>query len=165
MSTLVLSDTHIGTNYRTCWYQRSVHEPYLTAVLQHIIDGAGRGSDPVMRLVLLGDFFDFWTYPPGMPPPDLDAIIEANPRILGPDGMLRKVLDALDGEVVFVRGNHDITITQEDLRRLPVGEHEIELVEDVLADGRGMLYTHGHLYTMFNAPDARYPGEYRSATS
>jgi UDP-2,3-diacylglucosamine pyrophosphatase LpxH len=159
MSTVVLSDTHIGTNYRTCWYQRSVHEPYLTAVLQHIIDSAGRGSDPVARLILLGDFFDFWTYPPGMQPPDLDAIIEANPRVLGPDGMLRKVLDALDGEVVFVRGNHDITITQEDLRHLPIGEHEIELVEDVLADDSGMLYTHGHVYTMFNAPDARYPGE------
>ena len=35
--TYVLSDIHIGTNYRTCWYQQGYHEPYLIAVLDEII--------------------------------------------------------------------------------------------------------------------------------
>ena len=41
MNTVVISDVHIGNNYKTCWYQKAVHEPYLTAVLDGVIDRAG----------------------------------------------------------------------------------------------------------------------------
>jgi hypothetical protein len=31
-----LSDVQIGNDTRTCWYQRSVHEPYLTVILDYV---------------------------------------------------------------------------------------------------------------------------------
>jgi hypothetical protein len=157
--TVVLSDVHIGTNARTCWYQQAVHEPYLAAVLDYIAAHANVTSDPVGKLVILGDLFDFWTYPPEQRPPTVDDIIAANPKILGPDGKLSKAVHAVRGNVICLRGNHDIGITQADLDRLPLGDYRIQLVDDVVVDPTGIVLTHGHLFTMFNAPDARYAGE------
>jgi hypothetical protein len=37
---VVLSDVHIGTNVPTNWYQKSFHEPYLSAILDYVIDNA-----------------------------------------------------------------------------------------------------------------------------
>lgn len=157
--TVIISDVHIGTNDRTCWYQRSVHEPYLAALLDYIVAHAKSVDNRVGGLVVLGDLFDFWTYPPDQKPPSVDDIIAANERILGEDGKLAKAVDALEGNVIYMRGNHDIGITQDDLDRLPLGDYQLPLVDDFIVDAHGILLTHGHLFTMFNAPDARYPGE------
>lgn len=157
--TAVLSDVHIGTNAKTCWYQRAVHEPYLAAVLDYIIAHADVVDQPVTKLIILGDFFDFWTCPPSQRPPTIGDIIDANERILGPNGKLRQAVEALRGNVIYLRGNHDIGMTQADLDRLPLGDYRIPLVDDVVVDESGIMLTHGHLFTMFNAPDARYPGE------
>lgn len=157
--TVIISDVHIGTNAATCWYQRAVHEPYLATVLDYIVAHASGVDDPVGKLVVLGDLFDFWTYPPDQQPPTIDDIIAANDRILGPDGKLSKAVQALNGNVVYLRGNHDIGMTQADLDRLPLGGFHIPLVDDVVVDDTGIVLTHGHLFTLFNAPDARYPGE------
>jgi UDP-2,3-diacylglucosamine pyrophosphatase LpxH len=157
--TVVLSDVHIGTNAKTCWYQRAVHERYLAAVLDYIIAHADVVDQPVTKLVILGDFFDFWAYPPNQRPPTVDDIIEANERILGPEGKLRRAVEALRGNVIYLRGNHDIGMTQADLDRLPLGDYRIPLGDDLVVDDSGIVLTHGHLFAMFNAPDARYPGE------
>lgn len=159
MRTVVLSDVHIGTNVKTCWYQRATHEPYLAAVLDYITTHADVVDQPVTKLVLLGDFFDFWTYPPNQRPPTIYDIIDANERILGSGGKLRQAVEALRGNVIYVHGNHDIGVTQADLDRLPLGDYRIPLVDDLVVDENGFVLTHGHLFTMFNAPDARYPGE------
>jgi len=158
--TVVISDVHIGTNAPTCWYQKTHHECYLAALLEYVAEHAKANENRIGALVILGDLFDFWTYPPDERPPTIDDIIAANELILGGDGMLSKTVQALDGNVVFLRGNHDIGITQADLDRLPLGDYQIPLVDDVIVDERhGILLTHGHLFTMFNAPDARYPGD------
>jgi UDP-2,3-diacylglucosamine pyrophosphatase LpxH len=158
MSSIVISDIHIGTNYKTCWYQQSVHEPYLVALLDYVIQNANAGPSPITRLVILGDLFDFWTYPPNQRPPTVADIIAANPNIFGPTGKMREVVEALGGNVVYLRGNHDITVTQADLDLIPAGAYSITLVDDVYVD-ENIVFTHGHVYTMFNAPDPRYPGE------
>jgi UDP-2,3-diacylglucosamine pyrophosphatase LpxH len=157
--TVVISDVHIGSNARTCWYQRDVHEPYLAAILDYIIAHADVVDYPVTKLVILGDLFDFWTYPPDQRPPTIDDIIAANERILGPGGKLSQAVHAVRGNAIFLRGNHDIEVTQADLDRLPLGDYRIPLVDDVIVDESGIVLAHGHLFTMFNAPDARYPGE------
>jgi UDP-2,3-diacylglucosamine hydrolase len=158
--TVVISDVHIGTNAPTCWYQRAHHEGYLAALLDYVVHHAKTAENRIGGLVILGDLFDFWTYPPDERPPSIDDIIAANERILGDDGKLAKAVAAVDGNVALFRGNHDIQITQAELDRIPLGGYQIPLVEDVLVDDRhGLLLTHGHLFTMFNAPDARYPGE------
>ena len=64
MSTVVISDIHIGDNSRTCWYQKSVHEPYLLALMDWIIERVTAKDPPIDRLIILGDLFDFWTFPP-----------------------------------------------------------------------------------------------------
>jgi UDP-2,3-diacylglucosamine pyrophosphatase LpxH len=158
--TVVLSDVHMGTNAPTCWYQKTHHECYLAAVLEYVAEHAQASENRVGALVILGDLFDFWTYPPDARPPTIDEIVAANELILGPDGALSKAVHALHGNVIFLRGNHDIEITQADLDRLPLGRYQIRLVDDTLADPQhGILLTHGHLFTMFNAPDRRYPGD------
>jgi UDP-2,3-diacylglucosamine pyrophosphatase LpxH len=157
--TIVISDIHIGTNAKTCWYQKAVHEPYLASLFDYIVAHAAGVTDPVTRLVMLGDIFDFWTYPPDQRPPTIDDIIKANERILGDDGKLSRAVHALDGNVIYLRGNHDIGLTQDDLDRLPLGKYTIPLVDDLIVDESGLVLTHGHLFTMFNAPDDRYPGE------
>lgn len=159
MDTVIISDIHIGDNSKTCWYQKAVHEPYMLALLDYILQNARNGSASIDRLIILGDLFDFWTYPPSMVPPTIDAILAAHPALFGPDGKLGQVVKALKGNVLYIHGNHDITLTQADLDRIPTGPYHIQLLPDVYPDTSGILFTHGHLGTMFNAPDPRYPGE------
>jgi UDP-2,3-diacylglucosamine pyrophosphatase LpxH len=156
---VVVSDIHMGTNGKTCWYQKALHEPYLKALFDYVIAHAASVDAPVTKLVILGDLFDFWTYPPDQRPPTIDDIIAANPAILGAKGKLNQAVHALGGNVVYLRGNHDIGMTQGDLDRLPLGEYHIPLIAEDMVVEQGLVLTHGHLFTMFNAPDPRYPGE------
>ena len=48
---VVLSDLHIGDNTKTCWYQASLHEKALVAVLKWII----ARQTSVLEVILLGD--------------------------------------------------------------------------------------------------------------
>jgi UDP-2,3-diacylglucosamine pyrophosphatase LpxH len=151
---VTLSDVHIGDNTPTVWYQQKYHEPYLSALFDHVIANAG----DIRELVILGDFVDFWTYPPERRPPSFAEIAAANPNILGPDGKLSAALTALQGRVTYVPGNHDMTITQADLalignRRYQVRLHTEENYFPLGADRR-LLMAHGHRWTMFNCPDA-----------
>lgn len=159
MGTLVISDIHIGDNSPTCWYQRSVHEDYLCALLDWLIENVTAKNPSIDRLIILGDLFDFWTYPPDKRPPTTQDILDANPKLFGADGKMRKVMDALGGNVLYVRGNHDINITQADLDLIPTGRNKIKLMDDIYYDSDRIVYTHGHLFTMFNAADPRFPGE------
>ncbi len=47
---VVLNDIHIGNSENTCWYQKSVHEPYLLAALElgrrKRRDARTQGGDP-----------------------------------------------------------------------------------------------------------------------
>ena len=87
--------------------------PFSTTSIAH-----AAGADPVTKLVVLGDLFDFWTYPPEQQPPTIDEIIAANDAILGRGGKLAEAIAAVQGNVIYLRGNHDIGITQADLDRL-----------------------------------------------
>jgi UDP-2,3-diacylglucosamine pyrophosphatase LpxH len=150
---VVLSDIHIGDNSPTVWYQKTIHEGFLMAVLDDVI----KNKTTVLELILLGDVVDFWTYAVDDIPPTFDEIIAANPNIFGPNGKLSQVLTALEGKVTYVRGNHDMNITQADLNKIqnPKG-YKIKLVGDVYfplgPNNRRILCTHGHLDTIFNAP-------------
>lgn len=75
----MISDVHIGDGTPTVWYQPSVHEPYLVAALDWVV----ANKDSVRELVLLGDMFDLWTYPPAKRPPSLADIVRPIPRRSG----------------------------------------------------------------------------------
>lgn len=149
----VLSDIHIGTNGPTSWYQKDYHEPYLKAIFDEIINGK-KWAEEISELVLLGDIVDLWTYPAEGIPPSFDEIMRANPAIFGPSGSLSQVLTALKGNVTYVRGNHDMTITQADLDKIDNQNYKIKLCSDdiYIPQGSKTLFTHGHIFTMFNAP-------------
>lgn len=146
--TVVISDIHMGTNEATNWYNNGIHEPYLAYILQWVIDN----KTEVDELIILGDLFDFWTYPPDVKPPSAAEIIAANPGILGPDGLLNQVLNELEGRVSYLHGNHDITTTQEDLNAIGNSEYKVKLQNDIYVKDN-VVYTHGHHFTLFNAPD------------
>ena len=149
---LVLSDMHIGDNTPTCWYQKTVHEKYLLAILDFIVENAA----DVQELVLLGDVVDFWTYPFDRRPPSFADITAANPNIFGKSGGLARVLDALDGRVTYLPGNHDMGVTAAEVATItsPRGYH-LQFAEKNYKpqDDSRVLLTHGNEFTLFNAPD------------
>src|SRR5262249_43861889 len=152
-------NTTWGAGRRACWSGGSLREPYLAAVLDYVIAHA-TGSDPITQLVVLGDLFDFWTYPPEQQPPTVEEIIKANQPILGKGGKLAEAVAAVHGNAIYLHGNHDIQLTQADLDQLPLGANRrLTLVQDLVVENSELVLTHGHLFTMFNAPDERYPGE------
>jgi UDP-2,3-diacylglucosamine pyrophosphatase LpxH len=145
-----ISDVHIGDNSPTVWYQKAFHEAFLSAFLDHVIEGA----DQIRELVILGDFIDFWTYPPNVRPPGVAAIVAANPNILGPRGKLAQAVTALGGRVSYVPGNHDMGITQAGVDLLAPGIRlRAETGHFPLREDRRLLCAHGHRHTLFNAPD------------
>ena len=153
---VVLSDIHIGNNANTCWYQSGVHEPYLVAAFDWVVQNAGMFQE----VVLLGDLVDTWTYPPSVQPPSMADIIAANPNVLGPGGALANVVKAVP-KVTFLLGNHDGTLTPADITALQTAVGAIELVDPVhvLTGSSGVrtAFSHGHYWTMFNAPDDTSP--------
>jgi len=149
---IFISDVHIGDNSPTVWYQQRYHEPYLKAIFDYVNANAGS----IRELIILGDFVDFWTYPPDVRPPGFAAIAAANPGVFGPAGMLNQALDALGGKVSYLPGNHDMGVRQSDLDTVG-GRRKVRLLDQELyfplgAD-RSIVCAHGHGYTMFNAPD------------
>lgn len=161
-----ISDVHIGSNAPTNWYQDAIHGPFLETALLYIKSQ----EESVRELVLLGDLFDQWMDPPKALPPDFQAIIKANPRIFGGmfdgkqvPGALMEVLDALEGNVAYMNGNHDMYITPNDIATLKSpGGYTPRVINSIFyepeeCNGR-LLCTHGHPYSMFSAPDLEsYP--------
>ncbi len=161
---VVLSDLHIGDNTRTCWYQTSLHEKALVAVLRWII---ARQSS-VREVILLGDIFDVWTYPPAVQPPSLDQIRQANPGLFSPSGPVAALVKAFPNRVHLMLGNHDGTLRFDDVALLNAklqgnlarGE-AIQLetcpVRVIRSGTVATAFSHGHHWCMFNSPDPKSP--------
>lgn len=149
---VLLSDIHIGDDSPACWYQQSIHEPYLLSIFDWIVDHA----DEVREVVFLGDIVDMWTYPFNVQPPDFKTIIQKNPNVFSLTGGINKLLDALDGSVTYIPGNHDMSVVASDLARIvsPHG-YRIRYARDIYnpAGDSRVVVTHGNDYAMFNAPD------------
>ncbi len=161
---IVLSDIHIGSNHKTNWYQRSVHEPVLLTILDYVRSK----SDTIDELIISGDLFDQWTYPADTEPPSFSEIVKANPNIFGDiisggtnPGAIPETLSALDGKITYINGNHDMSVTAEDIKLLTKGDFHINAVDELIYEpalGRGKIVcTHGHVFSLFNAPDSANP--------
>lgn len=155
---MVLSDIHIGMDEKSNWYQSKVHQDILIASLQW----AQNDANKVKELVLLGDLVDLWTYPPGKPAPTFEHITDAkgiNKAIFGPDGELAKTVNALGkNNVVYVNGNHDMTVTADQIHSAispDVKIMSIDLPYYIIRDLglRPIFMTHGHLYSLLCATD------------
>lgn len=148
---IVLSDIHMGTNVSTVWYSQEIHEKYLVSVLDHIINL----SDEIEEVILLGDIFEFWAYPPQQLPPSLDDIIATHPNILGKEGKLRQALNALKGRMVFIPGDHDMNVSKADLNKLRSTDGYVMKyyygAYTPIYDTH-IQFMHGHECTILNAP-------------
>lgn len=156
MSRIVfVSDIHIGIDARTNWYSREVHEPMLAA----IFDWAAAQGPGVDELVLLGDVVDQWTYVPDARPPSFDEIRAANPGIFADGaGAIARALDALDGRVTWVAGNHDMQVGAAEVATIVGAKGKSpRFVTDFpylpAAGGGQVACAHGHQFSVFNAPD------------
>lgn len=148
---LFVSDIHIGVNTTTNWYQRDVHEGMLLAIFDYAIASA----PDVAELVILGDLADQWTYRPSVTPPSLGEIAAANPAIFGEDGAIARASRAMPGRVTFMPGNHDMAVSAEALSAIvgaPINAAKGPIYEPPAGMGQ-VACTHGHIYSLFNAPD------------
>ena len=148
---VVISDLHLGIDDR---YSEMIdNRPLLVDFLKRL-----QNTKDVSELVIAGDFLDEWFLPVYYPVyTDQEQfyreVIENNQVVIDE---LNKVADS-GIKLVYVIGNHDITLEKEVLQKaIP----KIKQSRDV--KGLGAYYTgdkheivieHGHRYDVFSAPD------------
>lgn len=95
--TLFISDIHMGINTETNWYQNKVHTAALKGFLRYVLENI----DEINDVVILGDWFDQWTYSPVGTPPTITEIITNNPEVFtkqeDESGDFITVMEALKG--------------------------------------------------------------------
>lgn len=148
---VVISDIHLGIDDR--YTETLKNKPILIEFLRKV-----QSTSDIRELVIAGDFLDEWFLPVDYPSyTDQNAfyraIIKTNQSIIDE---FNKVMDK-GVKVVYVRGNHDMTLEDEILKEaMP----KIVFTDD--AKGLGVYYTgdrkeiaieHGHRYDVFSAPD------------
>jgi len=154
---MVLSDIHIGIDAMSNWYQRKVHQDLLIASLKW----AQNDANCVHKLVLLGDLVDLWTYVPSLPPPTFELITDPsgiNNAIFGANGELAKTVAALGKDnVVYVNGNHDMTVTADQIHSAISPDISVmpsnTPIYDITLGQRTVYMTHGHIYSLLCAND------------
>ncbi|ADL50710.1 metallophosphoesterase [Clostridium cellulovorans] len=155
MKYIFLSDVHIGENIPENWYQKSVHQVYLKAILQYIQANAQQIQD----VVILGDWFDSWMYPPE---PQISAtvteIINNNLEVftVQDDGDFITCMDSIKGDLYYVRGNHDMTIDFNELNnyiKLHSKKNKQVVCLDEAYGVNGIYAEHGHYFDLLCKPD------------
>ncbi len=144
----VLSDIHLGTNEKTDWYQKNDHEEQLVGLLQEIQKQA-QESDNEVDLVLAGDIFDTWLCEMNAIPPTIESILKNNQKVIDE---FKICLEHC--KVFYLNGNHDMTVTADDLKGIHVTGDKKNKLQWVNAYRTGLLkIEHGHRFAMFNARD------------
>ena len=151
MKTIVISDIHLGIDDRIA--ETVKNRPLLIAFLEDII--RKKSADEV---VINGDFLDQWFLPGRYSgPEDSDefylACAKNNQPVMG---AFQKLIDS-GIHLVYVPGNHDMTLSHEILSRILPG---IIQARDVRGLGRyrtgsrgEVVIEHCHRYESFCAPD------------
>ena len=171
--TIFISDIHMGVNAKTNWYQNQAHREALKGFLRYTLKHATEIKD----IVVLGDWFDQWTYSSSDNPPNVARIMEENKDIFKQgDGNCDfvSVMEAIRGNLRFVNGNHDMLVELKDIncwlsqhsdQRVYPGvgdDHAKPSSENTLyQNDNGKIYAeHGHLYDLFNKPARMSQNQY-----
>lgn len=121
--TIVISDVHMSNgddNY--CWFSSSDSENL--CVFLNAISAPSAG---VEELIFLGDLFDLWLYPVTEVPWTIDQIIEKNSSVRD---AIRLCVENIP-QVYYMNGNHDMTITEKDLKPLESGSSKrIQIIDE-----------------------------------
>jgi predicted phosphodiesterase len=179
MKNIFLSDLHIGVDAITNLYKSKEHQASLKGILKYIQENGSKIRD----VVILGDWIDLWMYTSTSVPmakmpeknsegyrngflPTVKQIIEANPSIFQRQkkdlGDFVSCMDSIQGKFYYVNGNHDITVTGEELNShfKPLSEkgreiYWIDCFKDPIGykSAIGDIYgAHGHWYSMVCRP-------------
>lgn len=155
MKTIFMSDIHIGIDFPTNLYQSSKNQANLKKILSYIQANAAQIKD----VVILGDWLDLWMYPSSIRPPVAQQIMEENPQVFTPqtDGDFVSVMDSIQGNLVYVNGNHDINVTEQDINGhfAPLskkGKRVRCISSPDCYEAGGLLGEHGHWYSMVCRP-------------
>ncbi|XCN74393.1 MAG: metallophosphoesterase [Candidatus Electrothrix aestuarii] len=166
--TLFISDIHMGVNRKTNWYQDNVHTVALKGFLRYVLEHVNEIND----LVILGDWFDQWTYAPNDLPPTITEIMTSNPEVFtrqsDGSGDFITVLNALKGKgnLRFVNGNHDMLAELQEINAwftqhtdqavLPGVGNDLTMTwaeNTFYQSSNNKIYAeHGHLHDLFNKP-------------
>lgn len=119
-------------------------------------------ADPaVKQIIILGDLFDEWVCPAELNPvPQPGGSLEQYKKVAqAPQNVravenLKKIAAGDDIELLYVPGNHDMTMTKEIMTEIIPGivylsdekGHGVFCEDDIAAE-------HGNAYCLFNAPD------------
>jgi len=113
------------------------------------------GSAQYDEVILLGDIMDTWIYPVGGDKnnglPSFGDIAAAKASVINALNDLVTEYSKQKKRVVYVRGNHDMTITNGEILTIFPGM----AILDPYDSGDGIRAEHGHQYTMWNAKDTR----------
>jgi len=148
---IVISDIHLGIDDQVSELVKN--RPILTAFIEKI-----RKEKVIDEVVIAGDFLDQWFYPG-----DFEMPVDSDEFYYAVAKNNRTVLDAIRGlisdgiRVVYVPGNHDMTLSEAVLKNILPG---IIQVRDAKGLGRyrtgvrnEIVIEHGHRYELFCAPD------------
>jgi len=115
MKTIFLSDIHIGTDALTNLYKSETDQTNLKLILNYIQNNSSQIKD----VVILGDWIDLWMFPSSTLPPTPQQIIDANPKVFNiqtdGSGDFISCMDSIQGNLFYVNGNHDMTVTEKDI--------------------------------------------------
>jgi len=148
---IVISDLHLGIDDRISELVKN--RPILISFIERI-----RNEKSIDEVVIAGDFLDQWFYPGNFDMPvksdEFYYAVADNNRLLI-DAICGMISDGI--RVVYVPGNHDMTLTEEVLENIIPG-----IIQARDANGLGRYRTgirneimieHGHRYELFCAPD------------
>lgn len=161
--TVFLSDLHIGTSAETNWFQRDLH----TELIKSVLDFVMQNSEIVKDVVVLGDWFEFWNYPPESTIPTLEEVFARNPSLFSRSKDKRdfiSVMEAINGNFRFINGEHDMLVRLQDLNSLfsrytdkkVLPGHGNSVEKDPIANtyyNSGHVWAeHGNQHDLFNRP-------------
>ncbi len=104
----------------------------------------------ISEVIFLGDILDEWVYPVDIQPPHYYQIVSAD-HIVPVMNNLRTLSE--NKPVVYVRGNHDMSITDDQFRTFRDLFFPNIAFRDFYETPDGIYAEHGHRYVMYNAPD------------
>src|SRR5574344_1764278 len=148
---VTISDLHVGIDDR---YAETVkNRSLLIEFLKRL-----QNTKDVRELVIIGDFLDAWFLPVSYPSYTNESefykgVIANNQESIDE---LKQVINS-DIKLIYVPGNHDMTLEAKTLREAIPG-----IVQVSQTQGMGVYYTgnrkeiaieHGHRYDVFSAPD------------
>ena len=173
--TIFISDVHMGVDADTNWWQNSVHKKALKGVLKYAQDHATEMAD----FVVLGDWFDQWTYSPDNNPALVQDILDKHVDLFTPapdgSGDFITLMRTIGGKLRYVNGNHDMIAPLADMNAwLQNHNYNVRIFPGSGDDlqkppQQNTLYTaydnkihaeHGHLYDLFNKPFDNSPNPY-----